>query len=72
MRDETLGWRSWAEQPPQIPWAPILIRNNYGVRLIRAIDALLSCDSSMRFANLEYAPTGIYREEFFSVTGQWV
>ncbi len=46
------GWRSWRDNPPQIPWAPIELIGVPGLGIF-------------------WRPTGIYREEFYSVTGRW-
>lgn len=62
-------WRSWIEHPPQIPWAPIHLAHtdckNHVITTISRMDAVADFDK------LSWSETGIYREEFYQVTGRW-
>lgn len=64
------GWYSWIDGPPQIGSAFIeLWRESWET------PSLIRRDGMSPFANvygLFWRPTGIYREEYYSVTGQWI
>lgn len=67
-------WRSWIEHPPQIPWAPVIITNRTHSKPIDEFPVIM-CKNlippEFNIANLAWCPTGIYREEFYQVTGRW-
>ncbi len=71
MRD---GWRNWMEHPPQIPWAPIHIQGaiwHPTITTSKALAARIGWIGAIP-ASTEWRPTGIYLQEYFEVTGQWV
>ncbi len=55
-------WRKWNDAPPQIPWAPIWVTwQGHTPHIDRVVH--IKADW--------WRPTGIYREEYFSVCGKW-
>ncbi len=59
-------WRSWSSEPPQIPWAPIMVR-------LCGFEFLCAHYKGVPPpACTTWKPSGIYREEFHQVTGEWV
>jgi hypothetical protein len=61
------GWRSWRDTPPQISGVPIWVR----LGGLAWIDRIADVQWIGVVEGLEWAATGIYREEFWSVTGCW-
>lgn len=65
-------WRNWKDEPPQIPWAPVICWCGNS-------DCNGWCSSISYKHEVEeqdgqrivWRPTGIYREEFYQVTGRW-
>lgn len=64
-------WELWEDMPPQLPSAPIFIIGRERV-LITSILRLSELPGRKSWTQkLRWAPTGIYREEFYRVTNRW-
>lgn len=58
-------WNKWLESPPCIPTAPIMIPYGEDRNLV-----LYSNDVKPE-QRTYWIATGLYREEYYSVTGSW-
>jgi hypothetical protein len=65
-----MNWRSWADDPPQIPWAPIDVR--IGRLIFSGVMAVqVMHETRPNIDRWFWRPLGIYREEFYEVTRRW-
>jgi hypothetical protein len=65
-------WRFWDESPPQIPWAPVETWNPAVSHHPFGIISKRDMHQGFSVGNLLWRPTGIYREEFWQTTGEWL
>lgn len=63
-------WKRWSEHPPQIPWAPVRVSLCAGD--IEFVTLASSLRNSVWCRHAVWTPTGIYRQEYFEVMGQWL
>jgi hypothetical protein len=63
-------WKRWDDEPPTLAREPIRIK----VGAFSVVDTVFTFPvmNRLMLANLEWAPTGLYREEIFRVTGEWI
>lgn len=63
------GWRKWTEHPPCIPWAPVRVALCAGDIEFTVMPAVLR--NSIWAQDAVWCGTGIYRQEFYDITGRW-
>ena len=63
-------WRSWQYDPPNIPFTPVIVSHLDlpGIEVI----GTSGYSNGENYEGVIWRPTGIFREEYWAVTGRWV